>query len=42
MTEEQYKWVDEQKHLHGLDLPLYEQYFSLVEGTCKRGSGRRL
>lgn len=39
MTEEQYKWVDEQKHLHGLDLPLYEQYFRWLKGLAKGDLG---
>ncbi|MCM3039626.1 ABC transporter permease [Paenibacillus motobuensis] len=35
MTEEQNKWVAEQKQLHGLDLPIYLQYIHWLKGLTK-------
>lgn len=42
MTEEQYKWVEEQKQVHGLNLPLYLQYFHGLKGLTKGYLGLRL
>jgi len=35
MTEDQHRWVDEQKHLHGLDLPIHLQYIHWLKGLTK-------